>query len=96
MAATFAATACIANSIRGKDDYKNYVCGAVASASVYGAWQKNLASGIRASIWLSIAAYFKKMSVEEGWVFFPEVKRETPFLLTRHIDYSKVKGMENK
>jgi len=92
MAATFAATACIANSIRGKDDYKNYIAGALGSASVYGAWQKNLGSGIRAAVILSIAAYWKKISVEEGWSLFPAPVQEKVLMDLRHIDYSSLKG----
>ena len=92
MAASFAATACIANSIRGKDDYKNYVAGALSSASIYGAWRKNLGSGIRAGILMSIVAYWQKWNIENGTCFFPYTRQEKVLMDLRHIDYSGLKG----
>ena len=70
-AATFAATTCIAHSIRGKDDTTNYVLGALGSSAVIGTWLRSAYFGGWSAVILSVAAYMKKRSVDEGWVFFP-------------------------
>merc|ERR1712189_67380 len=40
MASTFAATSCVANSIRGKDDHLNYIIGGLSSGSIYESGKK--------------------------------------------------------
>lgn len=45
MATAFTTTAYAANRLRGKDDKWNYVAGACASASVFGAWQRSSIQG---------------------------------------------------
>lgn len=92
MAAAFAATTCIATSLRGKDDRLNYVIGAVSSAAIYGAWKNNISSGLNAAVFLGIAAYLKKSSVDEGWAFLPKVARERDTLNALQYDYSALKG----
>ena len=74
MAAAFAATTCIATSVRGKDDRLNYVLGAASSAAIYGSWKNSLSTGLHAFIIFGVAAFMKKKSIEEGWVFFPKFK----------------------
>lgn len=95
MAASFAATTCIANSIRGKDDRLNYVIGAASSGAIYGAWKNSLSAGLNAVVVLGIAAYFKKKSVEEGWAFFPQVTKKKDMLNATEYDFSGLKQKYN-
>jgi len=92
MAATFVATSCAANSLRGKDDSTNYVIGALSSGSIYGVWQKNIGSGIKAGLLLSAIAYLKKWSLEEGFEIFPTPLPTTRKLFDPSLDYSKLKN----
>lgn len=91
MAATFAATSCVANSIRGKDDHLNYIIGGLSSGSIYGVWQKSLHSGVKAGIILSLAACLKKWSVEEGFSLLGEPVREKRIFNSANYDYSSLK-----
>ncbi len=92
MAAAFAATTCIATSVRGKDDRLNYVIGAASSAAIYGAWRNSLSSGLNAAFFFGIAAFFKKSSVEEGWEFFPKVTKQKKVFSALEYDYSSFKS----
>lgn len=90
MAASFAATTCIATSLRGTDDKLNYVIGAASSGAIFGAWRNSVGAGINAAVILSVAGYLKKKSVDEGWDLFPVIKPEpSPF---RKFDFSGLKG----
>ena len=91
MAAAFAATTCIATSLRGKDDRLNYVIGSTSSAAIYGAWKNSLSSGLNAALILGIAAYLKKKSVEEGWAFFPKVNKQKNMFSALEYDFSAFK-----
>ncbi|XP_055531675.1 uncharacterized protein LOC129722334 [Wyeomyia smithii] len=75
MASAFTVGAYTANKLRGKDDIINYVVGAFAAGGVYGAWRRSVVSGLVSGIFFSIAGISKKMSIIEGWEFFPEVKK---------------------
>lgn len=92
MAAAFAATTCIATSVRKTDDRLNYVLGAASSAAIYGAWRNSLASGVNCFVYLGIAAYLKKKSVEEGWSFFPENLKDQTVVDRKKYDFSTLKG----
>lgn len=50
MASAFTMTTLAANKLRGKDDTLNYVAGALASASVFGACQRSAVSGGLAAV----------------------------------------------
>lgn len=52
----------------------NYLIGAWSSAAVLGAWKKNFMAGIYLGVAFSIAGALKKLSIKEGWEFFPEVE----------------------
>lgn len=91
MAATFVATSCAANSLRGKNDYWNYIIGGVSSGSIYGVWQKSLNSGIKAGIVLSLVACMKKWSVDEGFSILGEPVREKRLFNSAKYDYSALK-----
>lgn len=54
MASAFTMTTLVANKVRGKDDTLNYVAGAFASASVFGAWQRSVVSGGMAALIFSM------------------------------------------
>lgn len=95
MAAAFAATTCIATSVRGKDDRLNYVIGAASSAAVYGAWRNSLGSGLNAAVLLGIAGYLKKKSIEEGWLFFPKPPRDSTMINPLKYDFSALKDKPN-
>ncbi|KAF4520632.1 hypothetical protein B566_EDAN007499 [Ephemera danica] len=69
MAAAFAATTCMATSLRHKDDKLNYFLGGVASGAVFGAWRRSGYAGFLACTALGVAGAIKKMSIEEGWTF---------------------------
>lgn len=94
MAASFAATACMANSIRGKDDPINYAIGGAVSGSIFGTWMKSVRGGGFATVLLATAAYWKKKSIEEGWKFIkvPAVTRPEPLVNTQIYDFSQLKG----
>ncbi|KAI9563034.1 hypothetical protein GHT06_010491 [Daphnia sinensis] len=91
MAAAFAATTCIATSLRGKDDRLNYVIGAASSAAIFGTWKNSLSGGLHAFLLFGVVAYMKKKSVEEGWEFFPTVKKQKNFLNSLEYDFSSLK-----
>lgn len=92
MAAAFAATTCIATSVRGKDDRLNYVIGAASSAAIYGAWKNSISSGLNAGVLLGVIAFLKKTSVDEGWSFFPQITRERNTFNALQYDFSGLKG----
>lgn len=92
MAAAFAATTCIATSIRGKDDRLNYVIGAASSAAVYGAWKNSISSGLNAAVLFGIAAFLKKTSVDEGWAIFPQITQQRNTFNALQYDFSALKG----
>ncbi|XP_037024369.1 NADH dehydrogenase [ubiquinone] 1 alpha subcomplex subunit 11 [Bradysia coprophila] len=71
MASAFTMTTYAANRLRGKDDTWNYMAGACASAGVFGAWRRNFVSGCTMAVFFCIAAAVKKLSISEGWEFFP-------------------------
>ena len=91
MAASFVATSCAANSLRGKDDYWNYIIGGVSSGSIYGVWQKSLNSGIKAGVVISLAACLKKWSVKEGFHLLGDPMREKRMFNSADYDYSLLK-----
>jgi len=95
MAAGFAATTCVANSVRGKDDRTNYVLGGLTSGVVFGAWARNLRAGVYGSAILATAAYVKKMSVEQGWEFFPNrvAPHQSMIIDVQKHDYSRFKDL---
>lgn len=72
MAVAFTATTSVAQSIRKKDDKINYFLGGCAAGTVLGTWQKCKVTGFVGCVVLGTAALLKKMSVEEGWEFFPD------------------------
>ena len=92
MAAAFAATSCVANTVRGKDDPLNYVIGGLSSAAIMGAWKQCVTTGIRAGIVFSLAGYLKKKSIQEGWSFIEEPVRQKRMFDTRKYDFSMLKG----
>lgn len=92
MAAAFAATTCIATSVRGKDDRLNYVLGAASSAAIYGACKNSLSHGLHGFLALAVAAFMKKKSVEEGWEFFPQFPTQKGIFNSLEYDYSGLKG----
>ncbi|KAJ6633315.1 NADH dehydrogenase [ubiquinone] 1 alpha subcomplex subunit 11 [Pseudolycoriella hygida] len=71
MATAFTMTTYAANRLRGKDDTWNYILGACASAGVFGAWRRSFVLGCEAALYFSIVAAIKKLSINEGWEFFP-------------------------
>ncbi|XP_058458426.1 uncharacterized protein LOC131435004 [Malaya genurostris] len=75
MASAFTVGAYTANRLRGKDDIMNYVVGGFASGGVYGAWRRSVVAGLVSGLIFSIAGAVKKMSIDEGWEFFPEVTK---------------------
>uniref|UniRef100_T1D542 NADH dehydrogenase [ubiquinone] 1 alpha subcomplex subunit 11 n=1 Tax=Psorophora albipes TaxID=869069 RepID=T1D542_9DIPT len=75
IASAFTVGAYAANKLRGKDDTWNYAVGAFAAGGVYGAWRRNVVSGLVAGLFFSIAGLVKKNSIDKGWEFFPEVKQ---------------------
>lgn len=48
MASAFTITTYAATKVRGKDDTLNYIVGAFSAGGVYGAWRKNVLSGLLA------------------------------------------------
>ncbi|XP_053688243.1 uncharacterized protein LOC128737596 [Sabethes cyaneus] len=75
MASAFTVGAYTANRLRGKDDLINYVVGAFAAGGVYGAWRRSIVAGAVSGLFFSIAGIAKKISLEEGWEFFPAVTK---------------------
>ncbi|PSN30416.1 hypothetical protein C0J52_25443 [Blattella germanica] len=72
MAAAFTAGTCIATNWRQKDDKLNYFLGGCAAGAIFGAWRKSGVAAFAAAASLGALAVVKKMSLEEGWEFFPE------------------------
>lgn len=72
MATAFTLTTLTATNVRGKDDKFNYFLGGFAAGGVFGAWKHNHVAGLCAGLFLGIAGVIKKMSVEQGWEFFPD------------------------
>ncbi|KAH8257945.1 hypothetical protein KR038_003357 [Drosophila bunnanda] len=72
MATAFTLTTLAATNARGKDDKINYLLGGFAAGGVFGAWKHNHVAGLCAGLFLGIAGVIKKMSVEQGWEFFPD------------------------
>lgn len=91
MAAAFTTTTYIATNARGKDDKLNYVFGALAASGVCAAWQKSPIAGLWGGIFFSTAAILKKSSIQDGWVFFPEVKPMTGTVNSHKSDWSLTK-----
>jgi NADH dehydrogenase (ubiquinone) 1 alpha subcomplex subunit 11 len=75
MASAFTMTTYAATRIRHKDDHLNYALGAIAAGGVCGAWRKSVGKGLALCGVFAVAAVIKKMSVMEGWEFFPEIKQ---------------------
>ncbi|XP_017868826.1 PREDICTED: NADH dehydrogenase [ubiquinone] 1 alpha subcomplex subunit 11 [Drosophila arizonae] len=72
MATAFTVTTLAATNIRGKDDKLNYLIGGFAAGGVFGAWKHNHVAGLVTGLFLGIAGVIKKMSIEQGWEFFPD------------------------
>ncbi|KAH8355124.1 hypothetical protein KR093_006420 [Drosophila rubida] len=72
MATAFTLTTLAATNLRGKDDKLNYLAGGFAAGGVFGAWRHSHVAGLVAGLFLGIAGVLKKMSVEQGWEFFPD------------------------
>ncbi|ALC40497.1 CG9350, partial [Drosophila busckii] len=72
MATAFTLTTLAATNARGKDDKINYLIGGFAAGGVFGAWKRNHVAGLCAGLFLGIAGVLKKMSIEQGWEFFPK------------------------
>ncbi|XP_068143999.1 NADH dehydrogenase [ubiquinone] 1 alpha subcomplex subunit 11 [Drosophila tropicalis] len=72
MATAFTLTTLAATNARGKDDKINYFLGGFAAGGVFGAWKHNHVAGLCAGLFLGLAGVIKKMSIEQGWEFFPE------------------------
>ncbi|XP_030386759.1 NADH dehydrogenase [ubiquinone] 1 alpha subcomplex subunit 11 [Scaptodrosophila lebanonensis] len=72
MATAFTLTTLAATNARGKDDKINYFLGGFAAGGVFGAWKHNHVAGLCAGLFLGIAGVIKKMSIEQGWEFFPD------------------------
>ncbi|XP_001361907.2 NADH dehydrogenase [ubiquinone] 1 alpha subcomplex subunit 11 [Drosophila pseudoobscura] len=72
MATAFTLTTLAATNARGKDDKINYLLGGFAAGGVFGAWKHNHVAGLCAGLFLGIAGVIKKMSIEQGWEFFPD------------------------
>lgn len=93
MAAAFAATTNIAQNIRGKNDKLNYFLGGAVSGAIFGAWQKSVAIGVPAAVLLGFVAVTKKMSVDDGWKFFPEIKHSSQNAVSARHDWTFVKDL---
>ncbi|XP_062542978.1 uncharacterized protein LOC134210746 [Armigeres subalbatus] len=74
MASAFTVGAYASTKLRGKDDTWNYVVGAFASGGVYGAWKRNVVTGLVAGLFFSIAGLVKKHSIDNNYELFPEIK----------------------
>ncbi|XP_059614909.1 NADH dehydrogenase [ubiquinone] 1 alpha subcomplex subunit 11 [Phlebotomus argentipes] len=71
MASAFTMGTYTATKLRGKDDPYNYAIGGALAGGVFGAWRKCAVTGNCMAIALAIAAVVKKLSLMEGWTFFP-------------------------
>ncbi|KAM3959434.1 NADH dehydrogenase (ubiquinone) B14.7 subunit [Aphomia sociella] len=94
MAAAFTVTTNIAQNARDKNDKINYFLGGIAAGSVFGAWQRSVTIGVPAAVALGVAAIIKKTSVDEGWVFFPDIPQATKSIKSVKHDWSLVKDIE--
>ena len=74
MATAFTMTTFFATNLREKNDKLNYALGGIAAGGVCGAWRRNVGKGLAMSGIFAVAAIIKKMSIDEGWEFFPEIK----------------------
>lgn len=88
MAAAFASTTCIATQVRKKDGKMNYILGGLAAAAVFGAWRGSILHGFNSCWFFVPAAFWKKISVDEGWQFIAPVKREWGSAILGRTDYT--------
>ncbi|KAJ8716982.1 hypothetical protein PYW08_005381 [Mythimna loreyi] len=84
IAAGFVVTTNAMQNIRGKNDKINYFLGGAVAGSILAAWQKAPVAAVPAAVVLGLAAIVKKTSVDEGWVFFPEMKTGQSKVLDEH------------
>ncbi|XP_055837875.1 uncharacterized protein LOC129906223 [Episyrphus balteatus] len=82
MASAFTLGCYAANNLRGVDDKWNYTIGGLMAGAVYGSWKRTVPGGIFMGVVFSLAGFLKKLSIEEGWEFFPE--RQTHELGSLH------------
>ncbi|XP_063710122.1 NADH dehydrogenase [ubiquinone] 1 alpha subcomplex subunit 11 [Culicoides brevitarsis] len=71
IASTFTVLTFASNRLREKDDTFNYMVGATAAGAVAGAAMKNTQVGFACIIAFCAAGWAKRLSLEEGWLFFP-------------------------
>uniref|UniRef100_A0A336MGC7 NADH dehydrogenase [ubiquinone] 1 alpha subcomplex subunit 11 n=1 Tax=Culicoides sonorensis TaxID=179676 RepID=A0A336MGC7_CULSO len=90
VATAFTCGTFLSTRMRGKDDNWNYMVGAVASGGVLGAAMRCPQRGLFACGAFCLAAWVKRLSIEEGWVFFPEIIKGQGDFNTRKHDWSIV------
>ncbi|KAG5679002.1 hypothetical protein PVAND_008611 [Polypedilum vanderplanki] len=101
MATFFTAGTYFSTVIRGKDDKLNYAIGGVSAAAVFGKAIRNPAIGFQAAVAFAVAGMLKKISIEEGWTWFPtaeEVERKHVYgtLKTAKYDFTIMKDTPEK
>ncbi|XP_021195467.2 NADH dehydrogenase [ubiquinone] 1 alpha subcomplex subunit 11 [Helicoverpa armigera] len=94
MAAGFTVTTNAVQNIRGKNDKLNYFIGGAVAGSIFSAWQKAPILAVPAAVILGVAGIVKKTSVEEGWIFFPDIIQAPKSIISGKRDFTMVKDVD--
>uniref|UniRef100_A0A2A4J7G8 NADH dehydrogenase [ubiquinone] 1 alpha subcomplex subunit 11 n=1 Tax=Heliothis virescens TaxID=7102 RepID=A0A2A4J7G8_HELVI len=94
MAAGFTVTTNAVQNIRGKNDMVNYFMGGVVAGSILAAWQKAPIIAVPAAVIFGVAGIVKKTSVDEGWIFFPDIIQAPKSIISGKRDWTMVQDIE--